>query len=156
MVAKLKIKMAKKNSKDIARSKDIPATLGMLHHVRDDLKASILSLEHKMNSKFKSVDAQFKDVDARFDRVDARFNQVDARFNEVDARFDRMDAKLEKMDSKIDAMSSKIHQMHLLAEEQRGENRIVLDGLIVWIAKNEQLDERVTGLEKTMADFKRR
>lgn len=79
----------------------------MLYEVRGELKSDILSLEEKMNGKFK--------------RVDARFNQVDAQFNEL-----RADIK--EIKSEFKSMHALVHRQTLLMEEQNNRNRIVLDG----------------------------
>jgi predicted nucleic acid-binding Zn-ribbon protein len=104
--------MAKKKAPP-ARSKDIPATLGMLHLVRDELRSDIRALEHKTN------------------------------------------AGLNEVKSAIDKMSSSIHQMQLLAEEQRAENRIVMDGLTNLFSRQERIEDQIDSLQKTLLHLKR-
>lgn len=99
--------MAKKKTLP-TRSKDVPATVGMLHMVRDELRSDIRALEFKM---------------------DSRFSRMDSEFDKMNSKFHKIDSELHKMNSEMEKMSSSMHQMQLLAEEQRAENRIVLDGL---------------------------
>jgi hypothetical protein len=41
-----------------------------------------------------------------------------------------------------------MHQMQLLVEEQRAENRIVMDGLTNLFSRQERIEDRVDALEK--------
>jgi chromosome segregation ATPase len=154
--------MAKKKtspkSKHIARPAErtnaVPATLGMLHDVRDELKSDIRALDHKMNSRFDGLNARFGEIDARFNKIDARFSEMDARFNKIDARFDVMSSRLEEMHSSLEKMSSRMHQMHLLAEEQNARNKIVMDGLTSLFVRQERGEERIDSMEKLLARLK--
>ena len=67
------------------KNKDLPATVGLVLEVRDELKAD--NRAH----------------DALFDKMEAR---IEERFQELISRY---------------------HRMEMLFEEQRSENRIVLD-----------------------------
>jgi len=53
------------------RKKDLPATVGFVEEVRDELKAEIRALDRK-------IDARFGDQNARFNLIDARFSEIDA------------------------------------------------------------------------------
>lgn len=134
--------MKKSALKKPIRSKDVPATRGMLYLVRDELNHSITSLEHKMvggfkdvdarfnesDAKFKSIDARFNEMEARFKEIDARFDKMEARFAEIDARFDKMEARFEKIEAKLEQVLSAVHRIGLLVEEQNVRNKYVLDG----------------------------
>lgn len=100
-------KSVKKSENKPVRSKDIPATQGMLYRVRDELKHETVSLRHDMNSGFK--------------HIDARFERVEARFEKIDAQFERVEAKLE-------TVISSVHRVGLIVEEQNARNKYVLDG----------------------------
>lgn len=104
--------MAKNKSLPV-RSKDVPATLGMLHIVRDELKS-------EMTKGFLGVDG-----------------------------------KLAELKSDMARMSSSMHQMLLLAEEQRAENRIVMDGLTSLFSRQERVEASLESVEKSLADLKR-
>jgi outer membrane murein-binding lipoprotein Lpp len=83
----------------------MPASVGLVKEVRNELKSDISSLEHKVDSLEK--------------RMDSKFEQVIA-------------------------MS---HRTLTLMEEQRGENRIVLDGL-------QTLNERQDRMEIDLAELR--
>jgi chromosome segregation ATPase len=108
------------------KERDLPATRGMLDDVRHELKADIRSLENKM-------EARFSDMDARFSTIDARFSTIDARFSTVDSR-------LSRMESKIDSIESTVARMSVLYEEQRSDNRIVLDAIKGLAERQDRVD----------------
>jgi len=64
---------------------EAPATVGLVNEVRKELKSDIASLEYKMKSEFKKVDA----------------------------RFDEMDSKLEKVNSSVQAIAVSVEQMRI-------------------------------------------
>ncbi len=135
------------------QAKDLPATQGIVHLVRKELKEDISSLRHEMKGEFRTVDARFKRVDARFDQVDARFNEVDARFNEVDAQFNDLRSEFAHLASKVSHLSSEVTRMCVLMEEQHAKNNIVLEGLTGLFSRQERVEKRTDDLEKTVGSF---
>ena len=125
--------MKKKFKLPRVKAADLPATRGMLKGVRDEFLAKMSQLEKTMCGNFKEVDGKFKKVDGKFKKVDARFDKVDARFDKVDARFDKIDAR-------FDGLEAMVARMGVLAEEQRADNRIVLEGLQVLWERQDRLD----------------
>lgn len=140
-----------------ARAADQPATRGMLHLVRDELKSEIRGINRRLDSMdskfdgihstlkehdsiFDSIKRRFDAVDARFDAVDTRFDAVDARFSKVDARFNELEAK---MDSKFDELKSESFRMRALLEEQNANNRIVLEGLQLMWQRQERIEKTI-------------
>ena len=111
-----------------AKSGDQPATRKMLYLVRDELKSQIQSLDSK-------IDARFKEQDAKFFGIDARFSSIDARFSSMDAGFANIDAKIE-------GLTAVVHRSVLLAEEQRADNRIVLEGFQFLMQRMKAVEER--------------
>lgn len=141
---------------------DLPATVRLVKEVRSELRAETRALGSKMDGKFKKVDGRFNEMESRFKKIDARFNEVDARFNrvdarfadidarfdkvdarfaEVDARFDKVDGRFNDMDSNFQLLRADVHRTMVLMEEQRAENRIVLDGLKVVIDRQERIEQ---------------
>ena len=146
-MAALKIHMAKKNSKRIEHSKDIPVNLGMLHLVRDELKSSISSLERKMESRFRGMDAKFAGIDSKFAEMDSKFAGMDSKFAGIDSKFAALDSKMASMDSRL-------HQMQLMMEEQNARNRIVMDGLTSLFARQERSEDRIEAAEKLLIQIR--
>jgi len=101
--------MAKKPTANIPdKEADMPATRVLVREVRDELKADIRSLEHKMESRSKETDA-----------------------------------KLEKM-------MAAIHRTQSLMEDQRGDNKAVMDGIKNVIDHLKSTDARVDEMERTI------
>jgi hypothetical protein len=125
--AEASMSMAKKKTLP-TRSKDVPATLGMLHIVRDELRSDIRSLEHKMDSRFQKVEGKLAELKT-----------------EVKGQ---LTSEISGLKSAMEKMSSSMHQMQLLVEEQRAENRIVMDGLTNLFSRQERIEDRVDALEK--------
>lgn len=110
------------------RSRDLPATQGMLHLVRTELKADIQELRAETQAGFRQIDARFSQVDGKFSQIDARFSQVDARFEQVL--------------SEVARVGSEVARIGLLVEEQRSDNRIVLEGLQALWQRQERVEVR--------------
>ena len=100
----------------------VPASVGLVKMVREELCA-------------------------RFDKVDARFVGVDARFASMDARFDGMDAKFTGMFNEV---LVSVHRTQVLMEEQRSENRIVLDGIKNVLERMDRVEEEQRDLRRTL------
>jgi hypothetical protein len=103
---------SKKSKIPLAKLKDIthdsmPASVKLVKEVRDELKADLGALEHRINSKFSAVDS-----------------------------------KVELIQSELKEVKSSARATQVLMEEQRSENRIVLDGIKTIIEKQERLERR--------------
>ena len=174
------------------KTKDLPATHGMLLEFRDELKYSMEAGFKRIDARFVDVDAGFKPIDARFGKVDVEFKRIDARFEDVDAGFKRIDARFGKVDAefkridarfgdvdagfkRIDAqfgsvnarfnsldgdiadIKSMFHQSMLKFEEQRSENRVVLEALHGLAQRQDRVESEVVevrDLVRSMAKAK--
>jgi hypothetical protein len=148
---------------------DVPATVGLVNEVRAELLAEVRSV----NFKLASVDGRLKSMDSRFDGIDSRLDGMDSRFDAMDSRFDAMDSRFDAMDSRFDAMESRlgariddldgriekvfavVHRTQALMEEQRGENRIVLDGIKSVMERQERVEEETKEFRETLKIFLR-
>ncbi|MBI3541929.1 MAG: hypothetical protein HY075_01455 [Deltaproteobacteria bacterium] len=128
--------------------KDLPATRGMLHAVRDELKSGIRSLEAKM-------DARFKGLDSRFEGIDSRFESIDSRFESVDARFDRMEAMFLDLKSTVEETNAIVARTHLMMEEQHHNNKIVMEHLVGLGQRQDRVETRMTSVEETVRSLAR-
>jgi uncharacterized phage infection (PIP) family protein YhgE len=131
-------KMTRKSSRLTLKSKDLPATAGMLHEARHELKSEMTSFRLEMDARFSQIDGRFSQVDARFSQVDARFDQVDIRFNQVESSIAGLRSELK---SDIEKVLAAVHRVSLLVEEQNARNKYVLDGYGL-------LSERMDKIEK--------
>ena len=143
------------------KTKDLPASQGMLHLVRNELKSDIRELRCEMGAQFKQVDIKFvqleskmndkfAQVDSRFAQVDARFAQIDSRFDQVSVKFLQIESKLEQVLGSVHQMASEISRMGILMEEQNSRNQIVLEGLTGLFQRQERVESRMDGVERVV------
>ena len=113
-------------------SRELPATQGMLHLVRTELKADIRGLRSEMKSGFR---------------------QMDSKFEQVDSRFSLVDSKLEHMNSKIEQIASDVARISLLMEEQNSRNQFTLEALTGLFNRQERVESRVNRIEDLVKVF---
>lgn len=132
--SKRKAKTEKSDIRVVVRSSksdDLPASRSMLKLVRNELKSDIKAVDRK-------VDA----LDAKVDAMDARFKAIDARFDAMDAKFDALETKFDtRFNHFSDRIDSRLSRMELLIEEQRSDNRIVLEAIV-------GMNQRLTRVEE--------
>ena len=131
--------------KYISRAKDVPATQGMLHLVRSELKADVRGLRSEMNSRFDQVDARFDQIDSRFSQMDSKFSQMESKFN----------SKFNQMDSKFEQVLSAVARVGTLVEEQNSRNSVVLEGLTGLWQRQDRLETRMDKVESTVRSIAR-
>ena len=87
----------------------VPASVGLVKEVRDELKAELRAVEHGLNSK------------------------------------------IEIVNTKIEQVLISVHRSQVLMEEQRGENRIVLDGIKNLFERQVRIDTEVSEIKTTVS-----
>ena len=105
----------------------------MLFAVRDELKEDIKAAEYRLSSR---IDKLAGDMSSRFSKVES---DMSSGFN--------------KLSAEITALSSKVYQMHALMEEQNARNIAVIDALTNLFARQQRVEDRMSGIEKTMSLF---
>lgn len=119
----------------------VPASVGLVKEMRREVCA-----------RFDSMDARFDSLEARFDGVDARFDSLEARVDGLDTKFTAMIKETEgRLGSQIKAVVVSVHRTHTLMEEQRSENRIVLDGIKNVLERMDRLGADQRDLRKTVS-----
>jgi hypothetical protein len=63
--------------------------------------------------------------------------------NEMKAVESRLDSKISVLDSKIEKTIANTHRIQVIMEEQRSENRIVLDGLKNMMERQDRLESEI-------------
>lgn len=153
------------------KSRDVPATQGMLDAFRNETMSRLSAQDYRFSSieklliaydrRFDRIDARLDKMDARFEAIEARLDRMDARFEAIEARLDRMEARLDKMDARFDKMDahfdavlaridktqSDLHRSLLLMEEQRAQNVFVLDGYTSLRDRQDRIEKRLAHLE---------
>lgn len=74
---------AMKNKKEIARSRDLPATQGFVNQVREEMLTRISELEHRMNGRFNEMDAKIEKVLELLHKVSAESHRSMALYEEL-------------------------------------------------------------------------
>lgn len=118
------------------KHRDMPATVGLVYEVRDELKADIRALDAKMES--------------RFAQVDSRFAQIDSRFDQIDSRFSKQDARMSSMDEKIEKILASVHRTQAIVEEQRSENKVMLEALHGFVQRMDRMEKRQDEVDLTL------
>ncbi len=77
-------------------------------------------------------------------------SELKSEIRSVAARLDSMDAKWESKFQEILAVS---HRTQAIVEEQRGENRIVLDGLRTMIERQDRIELEVHNIHHIVRDL---
>lgn len=136
---------SKKRTKKIerlTRHDDLPASVGMFKELRAELGSKIASVDLK-------VDSLDRKIDLKFDSLDQKFVAFDQRFEAIDYKFDALELKME---SKFNEVISAVHGVRVVVEEQRSENRIVLDNLKNLNDRQDRLEIEVKDIRQTV-DF---
>ncbi|MBI1861681.1 MAG: hypothetical protein HYR96_12260 [Deltaproteobacteria bacterium] len=109
-----------------------PATVGLVKRVRSELKSEIRALGHRIDSKLSLIDSRFSATDSKLSTMDSKFSAIDSRFSSIDA--------------KLETIMTMHHRTLVLMEEQRNENRIVLDGLNNLTERSDRMEGRIDRL----------
>ncbi len=68
----------------------------------------------------------------------------------IDARFHELKADIHELKADIHEIKSGMARMMLLLEEQNARNKVVLDGLVTVLARQERADERIDRVEEAV------
>ncbi len=138
-------KKGKKVTELIKRSRheDLPASVGLVKLVRSELRHDLKAMEKRIDSKLHKIDEKFHKIDEKFHKMDERMSGLDSRMSGLDGRMDSLEAKMEEN-------IASTHRIEAIVEEQRSENRIVLDGIKAMIEKQERVDERMDQFDQTL------
>jgi hypothetical protein len=102
---------------------DLPATRNMLTLVRDELKEDIKGLR----------------LDMQKDGVLVR-SEIDSLRSDMQTDFAKVRADIYALNAQITKLEASMHRSALLAEEQRAENRMVLDGIRALWSRQDRIE----------------
>lgn len=80
-------------------------------------------------------------------RLEAKIDHTDARMSEMEKR---INGRFSVMEGKFDQVLSKVHGIQVLMEEQRSENRVVLDGLKSFIERQDRMEDEHKDFRHTL------
>lgn len=133
---------------------DIPATIGLVNEVAGELHAAIDATHHELRAEIMRVDTRLEamgnDLRAEIRGVDSKVtaldNKVTALDNKIEIQGRVIDQKLEVMRGEIKQILAISHKTGILMEEQRHENKIVLDGLKTCMDRHDRTDMEIKEL----------
>lgn len=105
---------------------DLPASVGLVKAIRSELRSEIRAVSKRIDSVDKKIDSVEK-------KIDSVGFSMESRFLSLESRFDATDAKIESGQATTD-------RMLVLMEEQRSENRIVMDALKTVLDRQERME----------------
>jgi predicted nucleic acid-binding Zn-ribbon protein len=104
------------------------------------------------NSKFRvTARTRHDDLPATVGLVKEVRAELVAKITSVDHKIASVDVEAleQKMESRFEQVLAVVHRTQTLMEEQRNENRIVLDGIKAISERQDRAEERLDGFEPT-------
>jgi chromosome segregation ATPase len=108
---------------------DMPATVGLVNEVRSEVIAEIRSVHHQLDGKISHLDGKISQLDGKISHLDGKISQLDGKISHLDGKIYHLDGRVSQVEGKVEQVLAVVHRTQALMEEQRGENKIVLDGL---------------------------
>lgn len=122
--------MKRKNPLRKLGHNDLPATVGLVKAVRSELLADIRAVKEEIHSVREEVSSVREDVTSLRQELRHEIKTVRHDMNSMEAR----------LGAKIEQVTSAVHRVQVIVEEQRSENRIVLDGLKTVIDRQDRFE----------------
>lgn len=126
------------------RRNDVPASVGLVKEVRNELLFETRSIR-------KEIGAAEKRLESKIWSVESKISSVDAKVSALASKICSVESKICSVESKVDSISSTVHGMRVLMEEQRSENRIVLDGIAAVIVRQDRAENEAFEFRKNLA-----
>lgn len=114
----------------------VPASVKLVKTVRSELRADIRSVQ----SELKAVESR---LESKIFALDSKISKLDSKISTFDSKISTLDSKVSTLDSKIEKTIANTHRIQVLMEEQRSENRIVLDGLKNMMERQDRLESEI-------------
>ncbi len=125
---------------------DLPASVGIVMETREELLNKMDATKHHFDGKFNELKSDVKQLNS-----DVSVLKVDVKQLKTDVSELRVDVKQLKTD--MSEVKSTVHRIQAIVEEQRNENRIVLDGLKTMIDRQDRVEVEVADFRQTMKVF---
>lgn len=126
------------------RRNDVPASVRLVKEVRNELLFETRSIR-------KEIGAAEKRLESKIWSVESKISSVDAKVSALASKICSVESKICSVESKVDSISSTVHGMRVLMEEQRSENRIVLDGIAAVIVRQDRAENEAFEFRKNLA-----
>jgi cytochrome b len=112
--------MVKKNNIRNLAHKDVPASVGLVKEIRSELRAEIRGLGEKLEKKIEGVKTEVHGLKSEIHGIKAEVQEV----------------------------LKSVHHTQVIIEEQRSENRIVLDGLKNMIDRQDRIEQEMSAMRQ--------
>lgn len=113
---------------------ELPVTRAMLSAVRTELLERVDQVQNKLEAKIHEVRAEVQEVRAEVHALKAEVHGLKAEIHEIKAD--------------IHEIKGGMARMMLLLEEQNARNKVVLDGLVAVMARQERTETRLDRVEE--------
>ena len=157
----MKKKVSKTKVGRLTRHSDLPASVGLVNEVRSEVLAEIRSSHLHLDAKITTLDGNMKTFDGKFASLDGKISTLDGKISTLDGKITSLEGKITTLDGKITILDGRVtrvegkieevlavaHRTQALMEEQRSENRIVLDGLKAFTERQDRFEERLDRLQ---------
>lgn len=121
---------------------DLPATVRLVYEVRDELKATIGGVDHKIGSldhRMGSLEHRVESLEHKVDAVDRKVDFLDRK---MDAGFARLEAKISDQNVIFSGVLASVHNMQAKMEQQHSENRILYETLLGQSQRMDRIEQR--------------
>ena len=123
---------------------EVPVTCAMLGGVRIEVLQRIDQAREDAKADIQRLDAK---IDAVKVELKAEIHEVKA---ELKAEIHEVKAEIHEVKAGMHAMQAQMARMEVMAEEQNSRNKIVLDGIIAVLERQNQVEQRVSQVEDTV------
>jgi chromosome segregation ATPase len=123
---------------------DLPASVGLANEVRSELRAELGSLRHEIKADIGLVRAEMGSV-----RTELR-TEIGALRAEMGVMRTENGAEFSSLRSEVQQVLVAVHRSQALMEQQRGENRIALDGLKNVTERQDRMDGELQEIRETL------
>jgi archaellum component FlaC len=120
------------------------------------MEAKITALDLKMESKITDLDLK---VGGKINELDSKIGLLDSkigrRMDMIDSRMERFETTIgsveKRLDGKMEKVLADVHRGLVLAEEQRGENKIVLDAIKTMMDRQDKAETEMGEFKRTLS-----
>jgi hypothetical protein len=112
---------------------ELPATVGLVKEVRSELIAEIRSVENGLGGKIEGLAGKVGGLEGKIGELAGNMQEMEGR-----------------LASRIDQVVGGLHRTQALMEEQRGENKIVLDGIKSVMERQDRAEEEAKEFRRTL------
>lgn len=146
-------KVTQSTEKLTAKKREMPATVGLVMEVRDELKADIRRVEHQIGASEKRLMATIEGVRSEMrsiaegmrseqGEIRSTIEGIRSEQHEMRSTIEGIRSDYHQILAVVEDTRSSVHRMQALYEQQYSENRIMLEKLSLMSDRQDRLEER--------------